>query len=58
MIIKDLFQAVLFLEYFWALFSDTHSAMEGVMAEKVSLEVIFKDWCVCEVVVVGLILIE
>ena len=47
MIIKDLFQAVLFLEYFWALFSDTHSAMEGVMAEKVSLEVIFKDWCVC-----------
>ena len=39
------------------MFSDTH-AMEGVMAEKVSLEVIFKDWCVCEVVVVGFILIE
>ena len=38
------------------LFSDIHSAMEGVMAEKVSLEVIFKDLCVCEVVVVWIVL--
>lgn len=51
MIIKGLFQTVLFLEYQGVQspgrYSDSYSVAEDVIAEKVSLEVIFKDGCVC-----------
>lgn len=50
MIIRNLFQTSLFLEYrsVWTpgKYSDIHNVIEGVMAENFSLEVIFKEACV------------